>query len=303
MRRARGRDGPWIGMFLLPFLLLYGGFTVWPLIATMLYSLFDWDGIGPLENFVGLDNYRAVAEDPLFWSALWNTLIFVVLSTAIKLPLSFVLAVLLTRKWLWFKRFFRTVFFAPLIVPSALFGLIFPYLLNPSSGALNDALLGLGIIDEPLDLLGHGDTALLMIILVSVWQILGQYMIFWMAALQQVPEDLYEVSALDGAGSIRQHWSITLPIIRPIGVVITLLAVVNALHVFGVVVTLTGGGPGQSTYTTSYFIYAMAFQEAPFRYGYASATALLFSVIAIVFVASQAVLVRRAQRQRKEYGL
>lgn len=303
MRRAQGRDGPWIGAFLLPFLLLYGGFTMWPLIATMLYSLFDWDGVGPLENFVGLDNYRAVAEDPLFWSSLWNTLIFVVLTTAIKLPLSFFLAVLLTRKWLWFKRFFRTVFFAPLIVPSALMGLIFPYLLNPSSGALNDALSGLGLMDKPLDLLGHGDTALLMIVLVSVWQILGQYMIFWMAALQQVPEDLYEVSALDGAGSIRQHWSITLPIIRPVAVVITLLAVVNALHVFGVVVTLTGGGPGQSTYTTSYFIYAMAFQEAPFRYGYASAAALLFSVIAIVFVASQAVLVRRAQRQRTEYGI
>lgn len=303
MRRARGRDAPWIGTFLLPFLLLYGGFTLWPLIATIIYSFFDWNGIGPLDDFVGMENYREISKDPLFWSALWNTLYFVVVETVIKLPISFVLAVLLTRRWVWFRRSFRAVFFVPLIVPSALFGLIFPYLLDPSSGALNDALTKLGLIDKPVDLLGHGNTAMLMIIVVSVWQIVGQYMIFWMAALQNVPEELYEVAQLDGAGALRQHLSITLPVIRPIAVIITLLAVVNALHVFGVVVTLTGGGPGQETYTTSFFIYQMAFAQPPFRYGYASAAALLFSALAIVFVAGQAILARRAQKLRKEYGV
>jgi len=211
--------------------------------------------------------------------------------------------VLLTRRWLWFKRFFRTVFFAPIIIPVAVSGLVFTYLLNPSNGALDSFLLSTGLIKRPLDLLGHDSTALWAVVVVSVWQIFGQYMIYWMAALQNVPEELYEAADMDGANEWQKLLGITLPMIRPVALIITLLALVNALHVFGIVVTLTAGGPGQASYVVSYFIYNQAFRDTPFRYGYASAAALLFAVLAFVFISGQGFLARQAERLRREYGV
>jgi ABC-type sugar transport system permease subunit len=293
----------WIPVFLLPFLVLYGGFTLWPLMATAYYSLFDWDGIHPLTNFVGLGNFQKISTDPVFWLALKNTLVFAVVETAIKLPLTLLAAVLLTRRWLLFKTFFRTIFFLPIILPVALAGLVFTYLLNPSNGALNSFLMEHGLVRSPIDFLGHGNTALIAIILVATWQIFGQYMVYWMAALQNVPEELYDAAETDGANELQKLLRITLPLIRPVAIIITLLALVNALHVFGIVVTLTAGGPGQASYTVSYFIYNEAFSEAPFRYGYGSAAALLFAVLAFVFVTGQALLARGAVRLRQDYGV
>ncbi|MFG3371174.1 carbohydrate ABC transporter permease [Streptomyces sp. NPDC090032] len=301
--RAEGRDRLWVAAFLLPFLVLYLGFTLWPLIATVFYSFFDWSGTGPLNNFVGGGNYSRVLGDPLFWQAVVNTLLFAVGTTLIKLPLSLFAALVMTRKWLRAKKALRTVFFAPLIIPVAMAGLVFTYLLNPSNGALNSALHGLGLTDGTTDVFANRWTAMLALILISVWQVFGQYMIYWMAALQNVPDELYEAAALDGAGEWQKLTRITLPLIRPVAVVIVMLALVNAMHVFGLVVTLTGGGPGTSTYVVSYFIYKQAFGSMPFAYGYASAAALLFSVMAFLLVTGQGLFVRRAQKLRKEYGV
>ena len=288
--------------FLAPFLVLYLGFTIWPLVATVYYSLFDWNGAGPPSTFVGTANYTAIASDPRFWKAVVNTLIFAVGNTVIKLPLALLFAIVLTRRWMWGKRLLRTVFFVPIIIPVALAGIIFTFLLNPSNGALNALLLDLGLVDEPYDVFANRWTAMAALVLVSVWQIFGQYMIYWMAALQTVPEDLYEAASIDGAGEWRKLISVTLPLIRPTAIIITLLALVNAMHVFGLVETLTGGGPGTSTYTVSYFIYKEAFNNpVQLRYGYASAAALLFAVLAAVFVGTQGYIARRAERMRREY--
>jgi len=189
--RRKWETGMWIGLFLLPFLLLFGAFTLWPLAATIIYSFFDWNGIDPLsaKNYIGLGNYEELLRDPLFWQSFWNTLLFSVLNTLIKLPLSLVLAILLTRKWLWLKRFFRTVFFVPIILPVALAGQIFTFLLNPSNGALDSFLQATGLIKQPIDLLGNESTTLLTVVVISVWQIFGQYMLYWMAALQTSPRN------------------------------------------------------------------------------------------------------------------
>ncbi|MET9552543.1 sugar ABC transporter permease [Streptomyces sp. NPDC006645] len=301
--RAKGWNRIWVALFLAPFLLLYLGFTLWPLAATVYYSFFDWSGSGPVEDYVGAGNYSSILTDELFWLAVANTLIFAVLTTVIKLPLSLIAAVLFTRKWLRGKKFFRTTFFAPLIIPVAMAGLVFTYLLNPSNGALNALLRDVGLIDESVDVFASRWSALIALVLISVWQVFGQYVIYWMAAIQNVPEELYEAAELDGATEWQKLARITLPIIKPVAVVILLLGLVNAMHVFGLVVTLTGGGPGTSTYVVSYFIYDRAFGTVPFAYGYASAAALLFSVIAFLIVMSQGFFVRRAQKLRKEYGV
>lgn len=302
--RGKGTTGFWIFLFLLPFLLFFGAFTLWPLLATVVYSFFDWNGIDALsaQNFVGLSNYLELWHDPLFWQSFWNTLLFALANTAIKLPLSLFLAIILTRKWLRFKRFFRTVFFVPIILPVALAGQIFTFLLNPSNGALDSFLLGTGLIKQPIDLLGNGNTALWTVILISVWQIFGQYMLYWMAALQNVPEELYESAQIDRANAWQQFVHITLPTIAPMAIVITLLGLVNSLHVFGIVVTMTSGGPGTSSYVLSYYIYEAAFQNLPFRYGYASATAVLFLLLAAIFVIIQWWLGRDNAQTTRQLG-
>jgi ABC-type sugar transport system permease subunit len=302
--RRRGEwTGLWIFLFLLPFLVLYLGFTLWPLLATIIYSFFDWDGIQPLRAFVGLANYVEIAKDPVFWVSFRNTLVFAIANTAVKLPLSLLMAILLTKRWLKLKSLFRTVFFIPFVLPVSLAGLIFTYLLNPSNGALNAALHSLGVAHGSVDLLGHDETALAAVIGVSVWQVFGEYMVYWIAALQNVPDELYEAAELDGASEWQKLVRITLPLIRPVAVIIALLALINALHVFALIVTLTAGGPGVNTYVVSYFIYQQAFQELPFRYGYASAAAVLFAALALVFVTSQGYVVRRAQAARRETGV
>jgi ABC-type sugar transport system permease subunit len=302
--RRRGEwTGLWIVLFLLPFLVLYLGFTLWPLIATIIYSFFDWDGISPLQDFVGIRNYIEIAKDPVFWESFRNTFVFAIANTVIKLSLSLVMAILLTKRWLKFKSVFRTVFFIPFVLPVSLAGLIFTYLLNPSNGALNSVLHSLGVAHGSVDLLGHDETALAAVIGVSVWQVFGEYLIYWMAALQNVPDELYEAADLDGASEWKKLVRITLPLIRPVAVIIALLAVINALHVFALIVTLTAGGPGTTTYVVSFFIYQQAFQQLPFRYGYASAAAVLFALLAFAFVTSQGLFVRRAQAARKETGV
>jgi ABC-type sugar transport system permease subunit len=292
-QRVQGRNFLWVYAFLAPFLVLYIGFTLWPLLATVIYSFFDWNGSTPLTDFVGLENYITIARDQSFWLSFWNTLVFAALNTAIKLPLSLFIAILLTRRWMWFKRIFRTVFFAPLVIPVAMAGLIFTFLMNPAFGAINDAVEQFGLVERPINFLG-ADLALLSLTLVSVWQIFGQYMIYWMAALQNVPEELYEAASIDGATEWQKLVHVTIPIIRPVAIIILFLSFVNALKVFGLVVAMTGGGPGQTTYVVSYFIYSQAFQSLPFRYGYASAAAVLFGITVLIAVSMQGIFVRRA---------
>ena len=293
-KRVQGWDYAWIALFLAPFLVLYIGFTLWPLVATMGYSLYNWTGSGPLDDFVGLQNYMDIASDSSFWLSFRNTLVFAIVNTIIKLPLSLFIAILLTQRWMWMKRIWRTVFFAPLVLPVALAGLVFDFLLN-SRGALSDVLTSIGVMDRPFDFLGNPDTALPTLILISVWQIFGQYMIYWMAALQNVPEELYEAAAIDGANEWQKLLYVTIPVIRPVATIIVFLSFVNALKVFGLVAATTEGGPGQATYVVSYFIYNSAFRDLPYRYGYASAAAVLFGVTVLIAVTMQGYFVRRAQ--------
>jgi ABC-type sugar transport system permease subunit len=293
--KPQGLDYAWIILFLLPFLVLYAGFTLWPLAATVYYSFFDWDGFHPLTDFVGFENYLTIIRDPIFWLSFRNTMFFAIVNTTIKLPLSLFVAIVLTRKWLRRKNLFRTIFFSPMVIPVAMAGMIFSLLLNPANGALNDVLVSTGLVDRPIDFLGNGKTAMWSLILVSVWQIFGQYMIYWMAALQNVPTALYEAAEIDGANEWDKLTKITLPVIRPVATIITFLAFVNALKVFGLVVTMTSGGPGQQTYVVPYFIYNQAFSSIPFRYGYASAAAVFFGLIVLAAVSVQGYFVSRAQ--------
>lgn len=296
--RKRLREWGWCYLFLLPFLVFFTGFTLWPIAATIGWSFTDFHVPSTSMNFIGLENFRMLLQDDLFIRSFVNTIVFALGNTAIKLPLSLILAVLLTRKWVAGKSFFRTVYFLPIVVPTAIAGLVFALLLHPLNGAVPEILRDLGLIGGRDNLfLGGRVSAMTTIIFVSVWQILGQYLIYWIAALQGVPSELSDAAHIDGAGFWQELFFVTLPAIKPVATIIAFLALVNAFSVFGIVLTLTGGGPGTQSYVMQLFVYERAFTEVPFRYGYISAGALMFSMLILILFVLQTITVRRAQAQ------
>lgn len=296
MLRKTRTDNAWCYGFLFPFTLFFFGFTVWPLVATLGWAFTSFEVPGEAMRFVGFANFDELLRDDLYWKSFVNTLFFVFASTAIKLPLALIIAVLLTRQWVVGKRLFRTVFFLPLVVPTAIAGLIFAFLLNPLNGALPDILRDAGLIgarDNPF--LGERWAAMLSIVVVAVWQILGQFVIYWMAALQSIDSSLSEAAQIDGANFWQELWFVTVPAMRTYSAIITFLGLTGAFSVFGIVLTLTSGGPGTETYVMRLFTYTRAFTELPFRYGYVSAGALLFALVIFGLVIFQALTIRKSQ--------
>lgn len=302
---TRRTDVGWIYLVLIPFIVLFLAFTVWPLVRTVQFSLHDFDGIGALGDSptVGLDNYKTVLTDPLFGKAYANTWAFTIGQTLIKLPLSFLIALLLTRPWLRWPAFFRTVFFLPWLMPASIVAMIFGYLLSPADGAVNKLLTALHLVDQPVDFLRSGPIAFGTIAVISTWQIMGQYVIFWMAALQLVPQNLIEAAEVDGAGARQRLWHITLPLVRPMGVIIASLGLIWSLGIFDWVQILTSGGPGTDTYVINYYVYEMAFAQARPEFGTSSAAAFVFGITVLIVYALVGKMVGRAQLKRKEYGV
>jgi len=301
----RRRDLGWVYLALVPFLILFLAFTVWPLVRTVQFSFYDYDGIGDLADasLVGLGNFDFVTKDAVFQLSYANTWLFTIGQTLIKLPLSFLIAVLLLQPWLRMRGFFRMVFFLPWLMPPAIVAMVFYYLLNPNNGAINEALTGLHITSEPIDFLASAPIAFSTIALISTWQIMGQYVIFWMAALQLVPQSLYEAAEVDGANGWRRTWYITLPLIRPMAVIIASLGLIWSFNIFDWVQILTSGGPGTSTFVVNYYVYDKAFAHARAQFGTASAAATLFGLTVLVIYTVVGRVVSRAQAKRREYGV
>lgn len=292
-------------IILIPFLILFLSLTVWPIIRTFQFSLYDYKGIGNVVSspFVGFKNYTTVLKDKIFQKSYLNSWMFTIGQSIIKLVFSFLLALLLNQKWLKTRGFFRTMFFLPWLMPSSIVAMVFNYLLNPLNGAVNEGLKALHIIDRSINFFGNGTIAFITIAIISTWQINGQYMIFWLAALQSIPDEIYEAAELDGANSRQKALLITLPLIAPTAIVISLLGITWALSIFDWVQIMTGGGPGTQTYTTYYYIYMKAFAKMPMRYGIASAAGIIFGVTALIIFAFNGKIMAYAQNKRREYGV
>jgi ABC-type sugar transport system permease subunit len=299
--RMRRSDYLWCYLFILPFVIMFGALSLWPLVRTVHFSLYEYNGIGPLTKFVGWANYFTVLKDAAFTNAYINSLLFTFLQTPGKLALSFLLAVILTRTWLKWRTFFRIIFFVPLLIPPAIIAMVFQFLLNPANGAINKFLLDFHLVAKPIDFFLTGARGLTTIGFISVWQITGQYMIYWMAALQSIPEEIYEAAEMDGTNEWQKIRYITLPIIKPIAIVIACLGLVGALNIFDWVSILTAGGPGTQSYVVPYYIYQKAFARSVVHYGLGSAAAFLFGLTVLVIVGTTGRLMNNAQKQWKEY--
>lgn len=290
----------WCYLFIAPSLLLGGLFTFYPAIASWVLSVQDWSGVGAAE-YVGLDNYEEVVNDPLFWNAMRRTFVFALVATAVKLVVALFVAILLNNAALRMRAVFRTFFFLPVVTTAAIMGTVSSLMMNPFDGPLNELLLRVGLIDRPVDFLGNPDVALWSVAGVWVWKGMGLTMVFWLVALQTVPRDLYEASWVDGAGRWRSHRSITLPLITPFALLIALITFASALQTFPLVQTMTRGGPNLATELVELYIFRLAFAplDAVSRYGYASAVAVVFGVSVMLVALAQAWGLRRMRATRQ----
>ena len=269
----RARVSWWLFLpTLLPVVIL----SVWPL-AQGVYLGFTADRLGPgRRDFIGLANFRQLLSDTQFWASFQVGLLWTFSVTAGVIGLGLALALLLNAR-LPFQGFARVLVLIPWAIPPVIKGVIWRLVYSPAGGLINGVLLGLGLINTPIDFLGSFTWALPAVILVGIWTGLPQATVVLLAGLQSIPEELQEAAALDGASGYQQFRHVTLPLLSPVIFAVTALEFMWNFNSFGLVYTLTAGGPAGTTRLPMLFAYQEAFQYGHF--GYASA---LGSVIVIV---------------------
>jgi multiple sugar transport system permease protein len=275
---VRATHGGW---FVAPALLVIVVFFVGPVIAALAMSLTDFDiyALADPRNlrFVALDNYVRLLQTPLFWRALGNTFYFVVVGVPLSLGASLGAALLLNSPLARFKPFFRTALFAPVVTTLVAVAVVWRYLFNTRYGLLNYALGAVGI--DPIDWLGDPHWAMPAIIVFAVWKNFGYNMLILLAGLQAIPEELYEAARIDGATRWRLLRSITLPMLAPIFLIVSILTIAGYFQLFAEPYVMTQGGPLQSTVSVLYFMYEQGFKW--WNLGFASSVA--FVLFALIF--------------------
>jgi multiple sugar transport system permease protein len=275
-------------------LLVIGVFFFLPVFAALLMSLTDFDiyALADLRNlrFVGLSNYIQLLQTPLFWQAFGNTLYFVIVGVPLSIGVSLGTALLLHSRLARFKAFFRTALFAPVVTTLVAVAVIWRYLFNTRYGLLNYALGGVGI--QPIDWLGDPHWAMPAIIVFAVWKNFGYNMIILLAGLQSIPEELYEAARIDGASIWRQFRYVTLPMLAPILLMVSILTIAGYFQLFAEPYVMTQGGPLQSTVSVLYLMYEEGFKW----WNLGSASAVAFVLFLVIFAITALQL--RYTRQR-----
>lgn len=283
----------WIYLFLLPQTVMYLVFTMWPILASYYYSFFQWDGIGWPDEFAGWSNYVEVVRDPYFWNAFTNTFVYTGFLVLIVVPSSLILAIILNSRFLRLKALFRTMFFIPVVLPMSIIGIIMG-ILFATDGFINRALIQLGILGSEVPWLTNGKLAMLSLILVGVWKGFGIKVIYWLAGLQTLPQDVFEAAKIDGASRLQEFRYITIPLLVPFFVIIVFFQTVWALNVFDLVKTFTNGGPFFSTDVVPLYIYRYAFEGGSLpRMGFASAAGIVYGFATMFISVALGILVKK----------
>ncbi len=291
MSAAQTRAG-WL--FLSPALLLIGVFFVVPVVASLLLGFTDFDiyALADLDalRVIGLRNYQALLDSPLFWQALRNTCYFAFVGGPLSVAVSLAAAMLVNARATRFKPFFRSVLFMPFVTTLVAVAIVWRYLYHPEYGLLNWALAFIGL--GPIDWLGSADWAMPSIILVAVWKGFGYNMLVFIAGLQSIPEDLYEAARLDGATGWQQFRHITLPMLRPTMLFVAIITMVGFFQLFAEPYVMTQGGPLRSTTSLVLLMYEEGFRW--WRMGYAAAVAVVLFLLILAVTLVQ----RRVQPER-----
>jgi multiple sugar transport system permease protein len=275
-----------------PALLHLSVFALWPIAFVVYMSFFKWPLLGDRHTFTGLGNFRILLSDAAFFHALGNSALFTVCTVPVSLVLALALAALLAQP-LRARSLLRTLYFLPVITSSVAVAMVFSWVYHPEFGLLNYGLSLIGIHGP--DWLGDPRTALSALMLMSVWKGLGYNMVIYLAGLSAIPQELYEVCALEGAGAWHRFWHVTVPLLKPTTVFLAVTGVIGSFQVFTAVYTMTKGGPLRSTDVVVYHIFRSAFER--FHLGYASAQALVLFAVILAVTLLQVRLLRKEVAQ------
>ncbi|MFC5447077.1 carbohydrate ABC transporter permease [Paenibacillus aestuarii] len=255
-------------------------FYFYPMIQALLLSFKT--GAGANLHFNGVDNYKRLFSDKTFFTAVKNTFIFLIIQVPIMILLAMIISVLLNDSNLKFKGFFRTAIFLPCITSLVAYSVVFKYLFG-NDGLVNLALLKLHILTQPIQWISDPFWAKVTIIIAITWRWTGYNMIFYLSSLQNIDSSIYEAARLDGASSIRQFFSITVPLLKPIILFTSITSTIGTLQLFDEIVNITKGGPGNATLSISQYIYNLSFKYSP-DFGYAATVS--YSIVVMIIVLS-----------------
>lgn len=291
-------------LFLVPGMLIFGMFILYPLFASQYFSLLRWSGFDANQTFIGLANYAELLTDKYFWDAFGRSFLFTSSTVPVQMLVSLVFAIILNDRLLRLSALFRTLIFLPVVTPVAVIGIVMTIILSPFNGPINMAMLDLQLLARPLDFLGDPKLVLWTLAAIYVWKWVGVTMVYWLAALQTVPAELYEAARLDGVKSWQMTLFVVLPMIMPFAIVIALISAISALNVFPLVQAMTQGGPYFASEVMEVYIFRNAFATAGAipRLGYASAAGVFFGAAIMGLTILQILAVRHLRNREKTHG-
>jgi len=267
-------------IFLLPSVLLFFGFIIYPIYETIVLSFHSWTGIfGAPRQFVGFQNYLNILSSAQFWNAMVNVLYFLLGGFLVLMPLSFGLALLITSK-LRFTKFMKTAFFTPVMLSTTAVALMWVYILNPSFGAMNEMLNFFGLSFLALDWLSTPTLNIWTVVMVNTWMFAGYNMLIFAAGLVAIPQSLYEAAELDGCTGLKKIYYISVPMSKQSFQVFSILCITGCIRVFDMVWAMTRGGPNRVSETPAIMLYQQAFSFRQF--GPSSAIGVILMIMGIV---------------------
>ena len=272
-------------LFLLPFLVFFVGFVLYPMFMCVYTSFFDAN-MGKEDVFIGFANYVELSNDPIFWKALVNTMIIVLVSVPITCAFSLWVASIISKMKVAATSAFRCIFYLPVVTGSVAVTVVWKWMLSKFGGILN--YLGnnvMGLYDKNIDFLGDSQFALACIILILLTTSVGQPIVLYVSALDNVDKSLVEAAEVDGATSTQAFWKIKWPQMMPTTLYILVITTINSFQCFALIQLLTSGGPNNSTMTIMYYIYYNAFKL--YRYGYGNAMGVILAIIIAILSAVQ----------------
>lgn len=272
--------------WVIPALVLLGVFVYLPLVQNFGFSFVEWDIYSGSQTFVGLDNYTKLMKDAIFWSSLGNNALYAGISIVFQVFGALVLAAIIesVRRERW-RRALRAVYFIPSAISLTVAGLLFYFIYEPNLGLLNFALNGLGLGGLSQPWLGQESTAMMAVIAMSQWQGFGYATLLFAVAIQRIPSELYEAASIDGIGTIRRFFSVTVPLVREMTGLMTIVTISGAFQVFNEVMVMTSGGPNNSTQVLATWLYRSGFVRNDF--GYAAAIAMVIFLVTLVIALAQ----------------
>lgn len=284
MQTGEGKRTFWCYLILLPGIIGFFTFTLYPLLWAVQKAFYYYNAVPSETRFTGIENFiRIFTTDTTYWNAWKNTFIFAIGKLPIELPLAMLIAVCLKRK-IKGTGFFRTMYYLPCVIGAAIVGVMFTNLFD-YFGFINAWLVKLNIVSEPISWFSTGRTAMMALIIGAVWNTFGTNVLYFMAAMSNIDESLYESATLDGAGEWTKFRKITLPMMAPVLQTILLLSLNGTLQTCDYILTTTNGGPGGSTYTVmAYQVgkFVPGFAESGVNIGYGCAMALVTSIFLII---------------------